>query len=122
MLYNKKILKFKCFKSREVLILRRKLRRLKVISSWSVENFLAVLLLFKISRRDLVESKPFKTSCEFIFFLIRIDFLQKDLITPPARRAWGSYKFASLDFSVFCFFRCQKLGCRSWVLPLCIAV
>ena len=30
------------------------------------------------------------------------------LITPPARRAWRSYKFASLDFSVFFF------GVRSW--------
>ena len=27
--------------------------------------------------RNLVESKPFKTSCEFIFFQIRIDFLEK---------------------------------------------
>ena len=37
---------------------------------------LAVLLLYKISR-NLVESKPFKTSCKFIFFQIRIDFLKK---------------------------------------------
>ena len=29
--------------------------------------------------------------------------LRRD-ITPPARRAWRSYKFASLDFSVFFFF------------------
>ena len=41
-------------------------------------------------------------------------------ITPPARRAWRSYKFASLSFSVFIFFRCSKLGYRSWVIPLCI--
>ena len=65
------------------------------------------------------------------------------IITPPARRAWRSYKFASLDFSVFffysacrrrggvlkcprfclflfffVFFRCRKLGCRSWAIPL----
>ena len=39
-------------------------------------------------------------------------------ITPPARRAWRSYKFASLDFPVFFFFRCRKLGCRSWAIPL----
>ena len=39
-------------------------------------------------------------------------------ITPPARRAWRSYKFASLSFSGF--FRCHKLGYRSWVIPLCI--
>ena len=38
------------------------------------------------------------------------------LITPPARRAWRSYKFASLDFSVFFFFPCRKLGCRSWAI------
>ena len=31
------------------------------------------------------------------------------IITPPARRAWRSYKFASLDFSVFFFF-----GVESW--------
>ena len=30
------------------------------------------------------------------------------IITPPARRAWRSYKFASLDFSGFFF------GVRSW--------
>ena len=43
------------------------------------------------------------------------------IITPPARRAWRSYKFASLDFSGFFFgvrSNCQKLGCRSWVIPL----
>ena len=34
------------------------------------------------------------------------------LITPPARRAWRSYKFASLDFSVFffLFFSVSKVG------------
>ena len=43
------------------------------------------------------------------------------IITPPARRAWRSYKFASLSFSVFLFFfRCSKLGYRSWVIPLCV--
>ena len=31
-----------------------------------------------------------------------------DLVTPPARRAWRSYKFASLNFSVFFF------GVTSW--------
>ena len=36
-------------------------------------------------------------------------------ITPPARRAWRSYKFAA-----FCFFGCQKLDYRSWVIPLYI--
>ena len=33
------------------------------------------------------------------------------LITPPARRAWRSYKFASLSFSVFLFF---FFGVQSW--------
>ena len=42
-----------------------------------------------------------------------------NLVTPPARRTWRSYKFASLDFSVFFFFPCRKLGCRSWAIPLC---
>ena len=37
---------------------------------------LGVLLLFKISR-NLIEFKLFKTSCERIFFLIRIVFLKK---------------------------------------------
>ena len=32
------------------------------------------------------------------------------LITPPARRAWRSYKFASLDFSVLFFFSVSKVG------------
>ena len=31
---------------------------------WSAKNLLGVLLLFKISR-NLVESNPFKTSCNF---------------------------------------------------------
>ena len=30
------------------------------------------------------------------------------IFTPPARRAWRSYKFASLDFSVFFFFRVES--------------
>ena len=49
---------------------------LKAILSWRFENLLGVLLLCKISR-NLVEFKPFKTSYEFIFFQIRIDFLKK---------------------------------------------
>ena len=49
---------------------------LKVILSWSVENLLGVLLLFKISR-NLVECKPFKTSCECILFQKRIHFPKK---------------------------------------------
>ena len=34
------------------------------------------------------------------------------IFTPPARRAWRSYKFASLDFSVFFlfFFSVSKVG------------
>ena len=35
------------------------------------------------------------------------------IITSPARRAWRSYKFASLDFSVFFFlffFSVSKVG------------
>ena len=32
------------------------------------------------------------------------------LITPPARRAWWSYKFASLEFFVFFFFSVSKVG------------
>ena len=35
----------------------------------------------------------------------------REVITPPARRAWRSYKFASLDFSVFFFF---FFGVESW--------
>ena len=54
-------------------------------------------------------------SCGAIF---RVCFL---VFTPPARRAWRSYKFASLRLAQFlCFFRCYKLGYRSWVMPLCI--
>ena len=37
---------------------------------------LGALLLLKISR-NLIEFKPFKTSCERIFFSIRIVFLKK---------------------------------------------
>ena len=40
-------------------------------------------------------------SANFIVFLF---------ITPPARRAWRSYKFAPLDFSVFFFFSVSKVG------------
>ena len=47
--------------------LAHKIFMLKIILSWSVENLLGVLLIFKISR-NLVESKPFKTSCKFVFF------------------------------------------------------
>ena len=36
--------------------------------------------------------------------------VQGSFITPPARRAWRSYKFASLDFSVFFFFSVSKVG------------
>ena len=32
------------------------------------------------------------------------------VITPPARRAWRSYRFVSLDFSVFFFFSVLKVG------------
>ena len=35
-------------------------------------------------------------------------------ITPPARRAWRSFKFAPFLF----FFRCRKSSHRSWVIPL----
>ena len=49
---------------------------LKVIFSSSVENLFRVFLLFKILR-NLVECKPFKTSCEFIFFQIKINFPKK---------------------------------------------
>ena len=38
------------------------------------------------------------------------------VITPPARRAWRSYKFAPFLF----FFPCRKSAHRSWVTPLCI--
>ena len=38
------------------------------------------------------------------------------LVTPPARRAWRSYKFAPFLF----FFPCRKSADRSWVIPLCI--
>ena len=38
------------------------------------------------------------------------------IITPPARRAWRSCKFA--PFLVF--FPCRKSAHRSWVTPLCI--
>ena len=38
------------------------------------------------------------------------------IFTPPARRAWRSYKFAPFLF----FFPCRKSAHRSWVTPLCI--
>ena len=55
------------------------------------------------------------TSCSSTFELLLRESL---LITPPARSAWRSYKFASLR--LLCCFRCHKLGYRSWVIPLCI--
>ena len=42
--------------------------------------------------------------------------INMNLITPPARRAWRSYKFAPFLF----FFPCRKSAHRSWVTPLCI--
>ena len=36
-------------------------------------------------------------------------------ITPPARRAWRSTKFAPF---LFYFFPCRMSGYRSWVIPL----
>ena len=37
----------------------------------------------------------------FLKYLLVTHFLlTKDIITPPARRAWQSYKFTSLGFSV----------------------
>ena len=53
-------------------------------------------------------------------FLINVFhfLLHIQLITPPARRAWRSFKFAPFLF----FFRCQKSAQRSWVIPLNIAV
>ena len=56
--------------------LHTKFECLKVIFSLSIENMLGVLYLFKISR-NLIEFKPFKRSCEFIFSIIRIVFLKK---------------------------------------------
>ena len=54
------------------------LKVLKAILSSSGESFLGVLLLLKISRNLVLQrSKSFKTSCEFIFFQIRINFLKK---------------------------------------------
>ena len=49
-----------------------------------------------------------------------LNLSDRKIITPPACRAWRSYKLASLSFSVFLFFRCSKLGYRSCVIPLCI--
>ena len=47
------------------------------------------------------------------YFLLgrRSERLGRRLVTPPARRAWRSYKFASLDFSDFFFF---FFGVESW--------
>ena len=80
---NENNLKFKCFKPRGVHIMKHiknglwaRFKSLKVISSCWVENMLGVLLLFKMSR-NLIEFKPFKMSCERIFFSIRIVFLKK---------------------------------------------
>ena len=56
--------------------MRAKFECLKVIFSSSGESLLGVLLLLKISR-NLVESTSFKTSCQFRFFQIRINFLKK---------------------------------------------
>ena len=68
---NEKILKFKCFESRGVRIFeqisngsRTKYGCLKAILSWSLETLYGVLLLCKFQEKF----KPFKTSCEFIFF------------------------------------------------------
>ena len=50
--------------------LKRQVHKILMLKSnfkWSVENLSGVLLLFKISR-NLVESKPSKTCCEFVFF------------------------------------------------------
>ena len=55
---------------------RAKFKGLKLILSWYVDNMFGVLLLFKISR-NLIEFKPFKMSCERIFFSIRMVFLKK---------------------------------------------
>ena len=41
-------------------------------------------------------------------------YISQILITPPARRAWRSFKFAPFLF----FFRCRKSCHRSWVIPL----
>ena len=41
-------------------------------------NFKLVVLLLREISGNLVEFKPFKTSCEFIFSQIRIDFLKKN--------------------------------------------
>ena len=51
-------------------------QNLDALDAWWFENLLGAVLLCKISR-NLVESKPFKTSCKFIFFQIRIDFPKK---------------------------------------------
>ena len=51
-----------------------------------------------------------------ISFILKTILKKKHFITPPARRAWRSYKFGG-----FCFFLgCRKLGYRSWVILLCI--
>ena len=50
---------------------------LKVILSLLDENLFGVLLPLKISK-NLRPSKPLKTSCEFVIFQIRIDFLNKN--------------------------------------------
>ena len=51
-------------------------------------------------------------STNFVLRFIEFVDLQclSSVITPPARRAWRSYKFASLDFSVFFFFSVSKVG------------
>ena len=56
--------------------LHAKFKGLRVILSWQVDNTLGVLLLCKILR-NLIEFKPSKTSCERVFFSIRIVFLKK---------------------------------------------
>ena len=44
----------------------------------------------------------------YIFNINHLRYSKIEIITPPARRAWRSYKFASLDFSGVFF------GVRSW--------
>ena len=56
---------------------RTKFEHLKVILSLSAENLFGVLLPLKISKK-FAKSKPLKTSCEFVIFQIRIDFLNKN--------------------------------------------
>ena len=66
-----------------------------------------VLSLFFLNFLPYPEIQPLIRSSERFAIML---YSYTGIITPPARRAWRSYKFASLDFSVFFLFSVSKVG------------